>query len=79
MGQVTAASQKRTEEALQVQLSSLRTALLQDADNKNVALGSTRQDTHQLVRSIEECRASFEQSARSLRAVLASQDNRPAD
>lgn len=79
MGQVTAASQKRTEEALQVQLSSLRTALLQDADNKNVALGSTRQDTHQLVRSIEECRASFEHSARSLRAVLASQDNRPAD
>lgn len=79
MGQVTAASQKRTEEALQVQLSSLRTALLQDADNKNVALGSTRQDTHQLVRSIEECRASFEQSARSLRAVLASQDNRSAD
>lgn len=78
-GQATAASQKRTEEALQVQLSSLRTALLQDADNKSAAIGSTRQDTHQLVRSIEECRASFEQSARSLRAVLASQDSRPID
>lgn len=79
VGQVAAASQQRTEEALQLQLSSLRTALFQDADNKNAALASSRQDTHQLVRSIEECRASFEQSARSLRAVLSGQDNRTAD
>jgi hypothetical protein len=78
-GQATAASQKRTEEVLQVQLTSLRTALLQDADNRLAALNSTRQDTHQVVRSIEECRASFEQSARSLRAVLTSQDNRPTE
>jgi hypothetical protein len=77
--QATAASQQRTEETLQVQLTSLRTVLLQDADNKNVAIASTRLDTHQLVRTIEECRASFEQSARSLRAVLASYDNRPLD
>ncbi len=75
-GQATATSQKRTEEALQVQLSSLRTALLQDADNRLAAVNGTKQDTHQLIRSIEECRASFEQSARSLRAVLAAQDNR---
>jgi MotA/TolQ/ExbB proton channel family len=78
-GQATAASQKRTEEALQVQLSSLRTALLQDADNRLSEVGSARQDTHQLVRSIEECRASFEYSARSLRAVLAAQNSSPVD
>jgi hypothetical protein len=74
-GQATVASQQRTEEALQAKLSQIRTALLQDHDVKNAAASASRQDTHQLIQSIEQCRASFEQSARSLRAVLATHDN----
>lgn len=68
--QATATSQRRTEEALQTQLASLRTALVQDRDNQQAAGQGARHDAHQLIRSIEECRTSFEQSARSLRAVL---------
>lgn len=73
-GQATAASQIRTEEALQVQLASLKSVLMLDAENQLAAIQGSRQDAHDLIRSMEQCRATFEQTARSLRAALASKD-----
>lgn len=74
-GQATSASQKRTEETLQVQLASLKTVLMLDSDNHLAAVQGTRADAHDLIRSMEQCRTAFEQTARSLRAALASKEN----
>jgi MotA/TolQ/ExbB proton channel family len=76
IGRSTAASQNRTEEALLTQLAALRTVLTQERDNQSAALQGTRLDMHQLIRSIEECQASFAQSAQNMSALLAQQDSR---
>jgi hypothetical protein len=68
-GQATIASQQRTEEAVQTKLAQIRTAIQQDHDGKSAHSLLARQDTQQLVQSLDQCRESFERVATSMRTL----------
>ncbi len=63
--------QRKVDETLSSQLKSFRDIMVSDRENLLQVLLSTRQDSTETVKAIEACRTSFDQSARSLRAMLA--------
>ena len=64
-------AQRKIDETLSSQLQAFRSVMVNDRDSLLQLLRSTRQDNTETVKAIEVCRASFDQSARSLRAMLA--------
>ena len=69
--------QRKVEETLSSQLQTFRDIMINDHDSLLQILRSTRQDNTEMVKAIEACRASFDQSSRSLRAMLAYIDPAP--
>lgn len=70
--------QRKVDETISSQLQTLRDIMVNDRENLLQVLRSTRQDSTETVKAIEACRTSFDQSARSLRAMLAYIDPAPA-
>lgn len=77
-GQATLAHQKKTEETLQQQLSELKDVFVQERQSQMAAVSGTRQEAYEVIRSVEQCLASFESSTQRLRTMLASY-NAPPD
>ncbi len=63
--------QRKVDETLSSQLQMFRDIMVNDRDNLLQVLRSSRQDNTETVKAIDACRTSFDQSARSLRALLA--------
>lgn len=73
-----AEGQRKVDETISSQLHTFRDIMVNDRDNLLQLLRTTRQDNTETVKAIETCRTSFDQSARSLRAMLAYLDPVPA-
>ena len=72
-----AEGQRKVDETIASQLHTFRDIMVNDRDNLLQLLRTTRQDNTETVKAIETCRTSFDQSARSLRAMLAYLDPVP--